>query len=589
MRRAVFVGLAGSPGVGVGRLLQVNGAVGGPSAAMRSGRRDDPPSAAPKPADPSRERALLEAALVRAAEELEALARQTTDRAGAAVGAIFEAQALFARDPGIVDPAFALIAAGIAADEAISRVTEERADALAAVDDEYFRERAADVRDVGQRVVAILRGEPRPDLWHPDGRPAIIVAHDLDPSAVATLRRELVSGVALAGGAPTGHAAIVARALGIPLVLGLGTAIDGLEADVEGAVDGSAGRLILAPSAAEVDVLMKGLVATVDVEPGRLETHGITVSANVASALEAEAAVAAGADGIGLVRTELLFLGRHAPPSVAEQRATYARILAAMGERPVVFRTLDVGGDKPASWQHGPLESNPALGVRGIRLGLRRLALLDDQLEALLLAAGSGGRELHVMLPMVSTRDELDAARARLAAVRARLVESQAPVPDVRLGVMIEVPSAALTADSLAEAADFFSIGTNDLVQYTMAADRTNADLADLASALQPAVLRLIHGVALASRAAGRHVAVCGEAAADATVVPLLIGLGVEELSVAPASVSTVRALVAGLQPDACRSLADRALVAGTLAEVRAIVARRSPWRSASERPPAAP
>jgi phosphoenolpyruvate-protein kinase (PTS system EI component) len=244
-----------------------------------------------------------------------------------------------------------------------------------------------------------------------------------------------------------------------------------------------------------------------------------------------------------------------------------------MGDRPVVFRTLDVGGDKPAEWQSagGEAEANPALGVRGLRLGLRRPNLLDDQFSALLQSAG--GRELRVMLPMVATREEVDAARERLESVRAQLEgEGLAVAASVQLGVMIEVPAAAIMADSLAEAADFFSIGTNDLVQYVLAADRTNSELADLASALQPAVLRLIDGVVRAARVRGRHVAVCGEAAADPAVIPFLVGLGVQDLSVGPGSVAAVRSTVGGLDVAACRALAARALVAATLADVQELV-----------------
>ncbi len=532
----------------------------------------NPPSPHAGPTGTARdERERLTRALDAAASELEALAERLSARVGEDVGAIFEAQALFARDPGIVDPALALVDSGVLADEAILRATDEQAERLASVDDDYFRERAADVRDVGRRVAALLRGASAPELWHGDGHPAIVIAHDLDPSAVATLRPELVGGIALAGGAPTGHTAIVARALGIPLVLGLGDAVDTLIAGTEGAVDGSNGRLLIDPTDDELAALRERARAALRVAPIADRQLAVTVVANVASAREAETASQAGADGIGLVRTELLFLGRHAPPTVAEQRAAYRQIRQVMPGRPVVFRTLDIGGDKPAAWQP-ETESNPALGVRGIRLGLRRTALFDDQLTALLEAAD--GDEVRLMLPMVSTREEVDQARDRLDFALAGLVARGRPAPSsVALGVMIEVPSAAIMADALAASVDFFSIGTNDLVQYTIAADRTNPVLADLATAFQPAILRLIDGVVRAAAARGRHVAVCGEAAADVSFVPLLIGLGVNELSVAPASISVVRARVAGVDVERCRTLAARALAAGTVDEVRAIAA----------------
>jgi multiphosphoryl transfer protein len=558
MADAILVGRAGSPGVGSGRFLPIM-----PAAGSHPGR-------VPPPAEASDQRQALALALEAAAGELEALAANLSERVGGEVGSIFEAQALFARDPGIVGPALALVEHGVAADEAILRATDEQAERLASVDDDYFRERAADVRDVGRRVAALVRGEAPPELWRRDGQPAIVVAHDLDPSAVATIRPELVGGIALAGGAPTGHAAIVARALGIPLVLGLGPALEQLVADAHGAVDGTGGRLLIAPSEAELDALRQVLPPRARPIGADARPNGIAILANVASAREAEAAALAGSEGIGLVRTELLFLGRRTPPTISEQRASYARIRAAMPGRHITFRTLDVGGDKPAAWQPDQ-EANPALGVRGLRLGLRRPALLEDQLVALLQAAA--GDELRLMLPMVSTREELDRARERLDSVRSGLAARHQPLPTrIVLGVMIEVPSAAIMAEALAGSAEFFSIGTNDLVQYTLAADRTNPDLADLATALQPAVLRLIAGVVRAAGGHGRPVAVCGEAAADPVLVPLLVGLGIDELSVAPASVAAVSARVAELDLTACRAMADRALSASTVEEVRALL-----------------
>ena len=558
MAEAILVGLAGSPGVGVGRLLPVGTPDGGDVASSDDASRGS-----------SDERQRLLDALATAATALESLALQVSARAGEEVGAIFEAQALFARDPGIVEPALALVESGQPPDIAILEATNRQADQLATVDDEYFRERAADLRDVGRRIAAILRGEAAPDLWRTDGQPAILVADDLDPSAVATLRPELVGGIALSRGAPTGHAAIVARALGIPLVLGLGDGVATLAPDTDGAVDGFSGRLLIAPTAAEIAALDGGTV-TAAVATTTAAASGIAVLANVASEREAAAAAVAGADGIGLVRTELLFLGRHAPPGVAEQRATYARIRAAMPGRQVVFRTLDIGGDKPAAWQTTQ-DANPALGVRGVRLGLRQSAILDDQLTALLEAAADD--ELHVMLPMVSTIDEVQQVRTRIDRLADGIrSDGRSVAARTKLGIMIEVPSAALMADAFAGVADFFSIGTNDLVQYTMAADRTTAGLADLATPYQPAVLRLIDTVVRAADAHGRPVAVCGEAASDPAFIPLLVGLGIHELSVAPATIASVRSRVADLDHDGCRRLAMRALQEPSAAHVRAIV-----------------
>jgi phosphoenolpyruvate-protein phosphotransferase len=558
MAEAILVGLAGSPGVGVGRLLPVGTPDGGDVASSDDASRGS-----------SDERQRLLDALATAATALESLALQVSARAGEEVGAIFEAQALFARDPGIVEPALALVESGQPPDVAILEATNRQADQLATVDDEYFRERAADLRDVGRRIAAILRGEAAPDLWRTDGQPAILVADDLDPSAVATLRPELVGGIALSRGAPTGHAAIVARALGIPLVLGLGDGVATLAPDADGAVDGFSGRLLIAPTAAEIAALDGGTV-TAAVATTTAAASGIAVLANVASEREAAAAAVAGADGIGLVRTELLFLGRHAPPGVAEQRATYARIRAAMPGRQVVFRTLDIGGDKPAAWQTTQ-DANPALGVRGVRLGLRQSAILDDQLTALLEAAADD--ELHVMLPMVSTIDEVQQVRTRIDRLADGIrSDGRSVAARTKLGIMIEVPSAALMADAFAGVADFFSIGTNDLVQYTMAADRTTAGLADLATPYQPAVLRLIDTVVRAADAHGRPVAVCGEAASDPAFIPLLVGLGIHELSVAPATIASVRSRVADLDHDGCRRLAMRALQEPSAAQVRALV-----------------
>jgi multiphosphoryl transfer protein len=574
MARATLVGRPGSPGLGVGRLLWVAEDEATRPAAVSSSA----------PHDPAAERLRLQEALDAAATELTRLAAETKLRAGEEVGAIFEAQAMFASDPGIVDPAMAAIDEGATAEEAIDRVTAAQADALAAVDDEYFRERAADVRDVGHRVVDALTGRERPPLHHADGAPAVLAADDLEPSLVVAIRPELVTGIALAGGAPTGHAAIVARALGIPLVLGLGPRLrDGLEG-TDVAVDGTTGSLLVEPDADDVraeQAAAGGPVAWTSYDPIA------EVIANVGSVREAEAAAAAGAQGIGLVRTELLFMGRSTPPGLDEQRSVYGRIAATMPGRPVVFRTLDIGGDKPAPYLAPEAEMNPALGLRGIRLSLARPDLFETQLRSLLEAVP--GEELRILLPMVSSVEEVEAARAAIeAASDASRSAGRAVADRVLVGVMIEIPSAAVMADAFAPLVDFFSIGTNDLVQYALAVDRTSAALADLASPLQPAVLRLVRSVTTAAREHGRGVAVCGEAAADPLVAPLLVGLGVGELSVAPSSIAGLRDVLARVDVDACRAAAEKACAAASVAEVRSIadeLVARGASRSAPEAP----
>jgi phosphoenolpyruvate-protein phosphotransferase len=567
MARIVLSGQPGSAGVGIGRLLFV--------AETHLHGHQAAPTRIPL-ADQAAEEARLTRALDAAAQELENLAIETSERAGTEVGAIFEAQALFARDPGIVQPALEAIRAGASAEEAIELATAEQADLLAAVDDEYMRERAADLRDVGRRVSGLLSGRTPPRLHLAGGDLAILVAEDLDPSIMANLRPELVAGVVLSGGAANGHAAIVARALGMPLVLGVGSALDDSLEGQSAAVDGNTGRLIVEPDEGDLAALSSNTSAAVTppAPPRALPAaHAgviVGVEANVGSVREAEQAALAGADGIGLVRTELLFLGRSTPPGLDEQRTTYRRIAAAMAGRPVVFRTLDVGGDKPAAYAVGGGESNPALGVRGIRLGLRRPSLLETQLRALLEAVPT--EPLRVLLPMVSTLEEVEAAREALrrASQAARDAGAEVAV-DVRLGIMIEVPSAAVMADVLAAHADFFSIGTNDLVQYTLAADRTNPALAEIASPLQPAVLRLIAQVTAAAAIHGRPVAVCGEAAANPGAAALFVGLGVTELSVAPGSIGALRAVLAELDLSTCQRAAQSALAASTVDSVRAI------------------
>ena len=564
MARQVLQGRPGSSGSGVGRLVRL--------------RTTQPSVATPvhvEGAERGREQDRLRRALELASHELGEISEQTRTRAGADVAAIFEAQALFARDPVLVDQALAAIAnEGLTAVEAIEAASNKQADVLAALDDEYFSARAADIRDVGKRVAAILVSRPRPAMHSSAGDLAVVAAEDLDASVVAELRPELVAGVALVGGATTGHAAIVARALGIPLALGLGETLFDIAEGEEVLVDGTSGRVLVAPDSNERVAVGRSNGTLHASSPPDLPLLAlpVVIEGNAGSVREVEQAAAAGAHGIGLLRTELLFLGRSVPPGLDEQRALYRRIRAAMPAGPVVFRTLDIGGDKPAGYGPAVIEANPALGVRGIRLGLRYPGLLEVQLRELLESAPD--LSLHIMFPMVATLEEVLLARASLdRAAEASRSAGLRVANEVRVGIMIEVPAAALMADALAPAVDFFSIGTNDLVQYTMAADRTHAELADIGSAYQPAVLRLIRSVCVAAREHNRPVAVCGEAAAHPLLAPLLVGLGVTYLSVAAHSVRTVHQALTDLSLDDCCAAADAALRAHSRGEVQQIAA----------------
>lgn len=417
-------------------------------------------------------------------------------------------------------------------------------------------ERVTDLRDIRTRVVARLVGEPEPGVTLPD-EPVVLVATDLAPADTAGLDPALVLGLVTERGGPTSHTAIIARQLGIPCVVGA-TGIVAAAAGHTLLLDGAAGTIELDPDPAEA----AGRVAR-DVEeraalahwqgPGRTaDGHAVKLLANVADAASAAAAAEGPVSGVGLFRTELSFLDRETEPTVEEQTAVYADVLAPFvgDERHVVVRTLDAGSDKPIAFATHPDEENPALGVRGLRLSFTDHGLLDRQLDAIAAAAQQSGATTWVMAPMVATVDE---ARDFAQSARARGL-----VP----GVMVEVPSAALLADRILAEVDFLSIGTNDLTQYTMAADRLCTDLAHLTDPWQPAVLQLIAMTAAAGERAAKPVGVCGEAAADPLLACVLVGLGVTSLSMAAAAVRPVGARLATATLEQCREMADAALAA---------------------------
>jgi multiphosphoryl transfer protein len=390
-------------------------------------------------------------------------------------------------------------------------------------------------------------------------RSGIVVARDITPGDAAALDRTLVQGLAVARGGATSHAAILARALGIPAVVGLGEGILALEDGTPLVLDGQAGTLEVEPAA---DVIAQREAAREAGERRRAQVraqarrpatttdgHTLEIAANLGSPEEAAEAVELGADGVGLLRTEFLFLDRDTAPTEDEQRAVYSEIAVALDGRPLIVRTLDAGADKPLRFLRQAPEDNPFLGVRGIRLGLEQPELLRTQLRAILAVAAE--HRVRVMFPMVSTLAEYRAARAIVDELRG---------PPIEVGIMVEVPAVAVAADRFAREVDFFSVGTNDLGQYTMAAERGNEALASLLSGPQPAVLRLIATLTAAAGEHGRWVGVCGELAGDPAAAVLLAGLGVAELSMAPSRIPEVKATLRGLALTDAQAIARRAL-----------------------------
>ncbi|NTV63980.1 MAG: phosphoenolpyruvate--protein phosphotransferase, partial [Oscillochloris sp.] len=501
-------GLAAAPGIAIGSALVF-----------------DPTSVidafVPEPAAEALAR--LDAAIAEVDAAIAALEDQLRAADKAEEAEIFAAHRMLLADPTLRDRAAALIITGSQnAAQAIGAAGEEQAGELLALDDPYLSARAADVRDVVSQVQRRLTGAK--GLAERLLAPALVVAHDLGPSDLMSAPRERLLGFALAQGGLTAHSTILARALGIPAVVGLGEEVIGLVDGTRLALDGGAGTLQINPSADEL-ARLEGAQAAIDAQRAALRTEvglpsitrdgrPVTLVANASTVLEAQAAREWGAAGVGLLRTELLFLGRPDLPSEDEQLALYTAVAAELPGTPITVRTLDVGGDKHLEAFPLPQEENPFLGWRGLRIGLSRPEILLPQLRALLRAGATN--DIRIMLPMVTTLDELRQARQLLNQAQADLAAEGLPhAAQPQLGVMIEVPAAALNAEALAREADFFSIGTNDLTQYTLACDRGNSRISHLYQPLDPAVLRLISMACKAAHRHARHVAVCGELGGD--------------------------------------------------------------------------
>jgi phosphoenolpyruvate-protein phosphotransferase len=523
---------------------------------------------------PDHERRLLDNALAKAAGELEALRAQLHGHKEQAKAAIFAAHSELLEDPDLIEIATSAIAKGKSAAFAWKNAVKAHAERLAGLRNQLLAQRANDLRDVGERVLEILTGIERKAPSYPAN--AVLIAEDLTPSDTAAMQRGKVMGFATVRGGATSHVAILARSLGIPALAGIEARAMELPNGTPVILDGSKGILRLNPSPKEIAQLHEAQVRQEArrkedlahaLEPATTsDGRQIEVGANIGGLKDAGQVAELGGDGVGLLRSEFLFMERSAPPSEEEQFAEYKAITLAIGaDRPLIIRTLDVGGDKPLTYLPIPKEDNPFLGERGIRVGLDRPEVLRTQLRSLLRASQFG--KLRVMFPMVATIGELRDAKAILAEEASSL--GIVPMP---CGIMVEIPSVAVMADVFAEETDFFSIGTNDLTQYTLAMDRGHPKLAPKVDALNPGLLRLIAQTVEGARKHNRLTGVCGGIAGDAQAVPILIGLGVDELSVSLPSIPTIKAQVRRLSYADCRTLAQRALLCRTGDEVRALL-----------------
>ena len=533
---------------------------------------------------PAEESQRLSEARHAARDQISQLKASVSTTASLAEAAIFDAHLMFLDDAALLQKAQGAIDAGTAAEAAWMDGIEFFAAQLARLPDPTLQARAADVRDVGRRVLDQLLGRPTASL---DLRaPSVVVARDLAPSQIASLPVTQVLAFCTAEGGPTSHTAILAKAWGRPAVVALGKAALEISDGVQLLVDGSRGEVVIDPDEEtrqafrlrrqQSEQRAASALAAAGEPAVTLDRRRIEIAANIGSVEDAARALEYGAEGVGLLRTEFLYLDRQSAPTEEDHLAAYKAILETMGTRPVIARTQDIGGDKTVPYLDLPKEANPFLGWRAIRISLDRPEVFAVQLRALWRA--SPGHDLRIMFPMIATPDELRAARAALDRARLDVATSNQPVAArVQVGMMVEVPSAAVLADQFAREVDFFSIGTNDLTQYTLAADRTNERVVTLSDACHPAVLRLIHQVVESGHREGRWVGVCGELAAEADAVPLLLGLGVDELSMAPQRIPAVKAIVRQWSYTRAQQLARQALAASSAAAVRALVRETRP------------
>ena len=560
--KSALKGVSASPGMAMGTIVRIG---------AQTAEVEDEPASLEESAR------LLESAIDKAKRQLEEVVEATVRRLGQNEAAIFRAHLGILEDSKLLTLASQAIVAGHGAAWSWNHAVETLAQELASIDNQLLAARAADMRDVGRRVLSALgngEGNQAPSLSGAPGSSIVIAAEDLSPSDTAGLDRERVAGLVTALGGPTSHTAIIARTLGLPAVVALGRELLDQPASTA-IIDGDSGRVWLDPTEDDLAAAKERMRAIREkeeaeraarLEPGKTaDGRLIAVAANVNRPSQVAEALDMGCEGVGLMRTEFLFLERDTTPTEDEQYEIYRAMLNALGNKPLIVRALDIGGDKRVPHLNLPHEENPFLGVRGVRLLLRRPELLYPQLRALYRAAKEQDG-LSVMFPMVGTLEEIRRFRAVCEEVRASL-----DAPKIPLGIMVEVPSAALLAEKYAPEVDFFSIGTNDLTQYTLAIDRQNPELAASADSLHPAVLRLVKKTVEGAEKHGKWVGICGGIAGDPFGASLLVGLGATELSMTPRDIPAVKARLRANDYAKLRALAERALEQDTAEAVRGL------------------
>jgi phosphoenolpyruvate-protein phosphotransferase (PTS system enzyme I) len=512
----------------------------------------------------------FEKALVETRQQILEIQGKVLEKLSSAEADVFEAHLLMLEDQVLVDEVIRSIRdQKVNAEYAFHTVAERYVTALVAANDEYLRERASDMRDLTSRVLDnLLEVRDEFDLHHIT-EPCILVSHDLSPSTTAQLDKKFVLGFATDTGGQTSHTAIMARSLGIPAVVGLQTASQELESGNDALLDGYNGTVVVNPADQTLfeygqlsrrKASLEEKLREIQHQPAvTLDGKSIHLSANIEDPTDTEAVIMHGAEGVGLFRTEYLFINRESLPTEEEQYQSYRKVAAAVKPKPVIIRTLDLGGDKFASHLQLAKEMNPFLGWRAIRFCLAQPQLFRAQLRAILRASAEGN--VKMMYPMISGLDELNQANALVEKYKSEMRAEGVPFDEkMDIGAMIEIPSAALIADALAARVKFFSVGSNDLIQYTLAADRTNEKVSHLYEPTHPAIIRLIKATVDAAHRHGIWTGVCGEIAGDPVLVPLLIGLGVDELSAAPPVVAHVKYMIRGLKFSDAQALAEFAL-----------------------------